>query len=399
MRQQAVYRQPALAVRADHRVHRGERVAAGEHRNAVLHLFAAGVAGDGADAFGGVFGRGGGALLDHEMGREARLGQEAAPCPGDPCARFQPLQQAVLAGDHAAERLDVGRQRLALHALRLQGRIEGEARLGEALARHAGHRREECGRLGEAETRAGARFGPRQQLEACRRLDAERAVVAGEEAGQVGPVVAEEGRRFAPGGGPGAQHFAARQHDLEADHGVGRGAVPAAAPEHRVLRKPAAHRGGDAGQRSPERRAQALRFQSLVELLPSAAGLHGDVHVLVVYLDHVVHGRHVEAQRPAVRAHVAAAVGQAAATRHDDEVVRAREAHGRHQIVDAAGPDHGSEGAGIAGHVLAVQRQRRGVAEHAGVADAMAQRAERIRSWRLGVCQKKARFDKLLLMI
>ena len=167
--------------------------------------------------------------------------------------------------------------------------------------------------------------------------------------------MAEEGRRPAARRSARAQHAAVGQHDLEAHHRVGGAAVPPAAPEQRVLRQGAAHRGAQAGEGAPERCAQAAGFERFVQGLPRAASLHPDVHILGVNLQDLTHGGHVQAEGALVGADVSPAVGHPAASGRNHEVMLRCEAHRGDQIADVGGANHRANRVRIAGNVLAVQ--------------------------------------------
>ena len=178
----------------------------------------------------------------------------------------------------------------------------------------------------EARHHDGQALGQGQQAHERAGDDGERALAAGHERAQVDGVgVLQPGDR------------AVAEHDLEAEHVVGRDAVAEAVQAAGVRPDVAAdHRGRARGRVG--RVAQAVSPRLLVERGVGVPGLHERRALLDVEVEdglHAVEGDH----EAAARGHGRAGQGRAAAARDDRHAVLVRDAHGGGDVLGGLGID------------------------------------------------------------
>ena len=285
------------------------------------------------------------------MQRVVRVFQKIAPGSDDARALPQRLHNPALFAHHADQLLGVGRQAVALHADRVEGRVEAECFAGEAGARDG------SGGVGQTvamvESEAGLRqrraFGDQPQRDLG--LDPKRAAIGKEQPDHVGPVGPRE--TCADG-----HQRAVGQRDLERQAAFGGGAVARAAPEDAVLAHPSADRRLEAGQRAPHRRSQPARGEFGMQRRPGAAGFDGDRHRALVHLQHAVHRGEVEQHRAIGLGRVAAGIAHPSTAR-DDRMAGAgggRDRCGKLVLVERA--DNGGGRAAAREDVVRVEVER-----------------------------------------
>ncbi len=139
MRQEAVHRHPALASRTDHGIDRREGIGAQDFRDGVIDAAAAEFLRDGFDRLQiGIHRRLLTPLADQMQG-EGHIVEKRAAGRHDLGAFLQRFPRRALRLHHVDQRLGVLGEAFALHALRLQVRIEAEGLRGEPFTRNRAH--------------------------------------------------------------------------------------------------------------------------------------------------------------------------------------------------------------------------------------------------------------------
>ena len=225
--------------------------------------------------------------------------------------------------------------------------VEAEVRIVEPLALGAADAGMAGREIVEGEADRHEMRADRNQRQAHRHLDAEHAAIAGEQAGEVRAVIA---RRRRCGGG---EQFARREHHVDRHHRLRRYAIGAAAVAQRILADAAADGGDEARERPPERRAQAMFGERVLQPRPGHAGADGDDGIGGIDRDVIERGG-IEQHMAAGIVDIAVGIGRAAAARYHRDAGRGADADRRLHRRDRRWPhDQRGQAAGavdVVGH-------------------------------------------------